>query len=223
MKHIPTLIVMLTYNDMTVQNAAEVFHRCRDAAATCWGFKEKGLPPEEMKRLFAEMREAGKTTALEVVAYTEAEGLHGAETAAACGCDMLMGTMFFDSVNDFCRERGIRYCPFIGEVRDRPSVLEGSAERMIDEAKRYLAKGAYGVDLLGYRYTGDGAALNRQVVEAVPGPVCVAGSVDSYERLAELKKIAPWGFTIGSAFFDHRFGEDFAAQIDAVCAFMEQP
>jgi phosphoribosylformimino-5-aminoimidazole carboxamide ribonucleotide (ProFAR) isomerase len=81
----------------------------------------------------------------------------------------------------------------------------------------------YGIDLLGYRYTGDGAALNRQVVKAVSGPVCVAGSVDSYRRLSELKELDPWGFTIGSAFFDHRFGDDIAAQIDAVCAYMERP
>jgi len=223
MKHVPALVVMLTYNDMTVPNAYDVFHACRHSAATYWGFKEKGIPPDEMRRLFAYMHDEGKTTALEVVAYTEEEGLHGARTAAECGCDMLMGTMYFDSINSFCKERGIRYCPFVGEVRDRPSVLEGTAESMIEQSKRYLEKGVYGIDLLGYRYTGDGAALNRQVVKAVSGPVCVAGSVDSYRRLSELKELDPWGFTIGSAFFDHRFGDDIAAQIDAVCAYMERP
>ena len=219
----PELIVMLTHNDRTVENAPQIFARYHTARANYWGLKEEGLPFEEMKRLYAQMRASGKTTVLEVVEYTERKCLDGAKMAAACGCDILMGTMFFDSVSEFCRRAGLRYMPFVGKVSGRPSVLEGSAEEMIREAGSCLAKGVFGFDLLGYRYTGDAAALNREFVSRTGAPVCLAGSVNSYERLDEVKACAPWAFTIGGAFFENRFGGDFGAQIDKVCAYMAAP
>lgn len=218
----PTLIVMLTYNDRTVKNAYEIFEQCKDSAACVWGMKEEALPLEQMKELYAYMKECGKTTALEVVAYTEKEGMEGMRMAAECGCDILMGTRFFDSINRFCLEYKIKYMPFVGEITGRPSVLSGTAQDMIQEANTYLSKGAYGIDLLGYRYTKDAAALNEAIVSQVKGPVCIAGSVNSYQRLDELKKVAPWAFTIGSAFFEDKFGGTFSEQIDKVCSYMEK-
>lgn len=217
----PNLIVMLTHHDRTVPNAAEVFSACASSRAQYWGFKEVGLPPEQMKALFAAMRERGKTTVLEVVAYTEDECLRGAELAAECECDILMGTVFYDSVNDFCKARGLRYMPFVGTITGRPSVLEGSIEDMIAQAQIYLQKGVSGIDLLAYRYTGDPAELIRTFVPAVDAPVCLAGSIDSLSRLDEVRRSGAWGFTIGGAFFAHKFGEDFSAQIDAVCSHIE--
>ena len=79
MKHTPELIVMLTHNDVTVPDAAAVFARCQHTHARYWGFKEEGLPFAEMQALFAQMKACGKTTCLEVIAYTEPECLHGAE------------------------------------------------------------------------------------------------------------------------------------------------
>jgi hypothetical protein len=67
------LIVMLTCNDVTVKNAEETFMSSRDLPVKRWGFKDVGLPPEEMKKLCALMKESGKTTFLEVVSYSEAE------------------------------------------------------------------------------------------------------------------------------------------------------
>ena len=116
----PKLIVMLTHNDRTVPNAAEIFEACRDAPAVNWGFKEVGLPLEEMKALFRHMKQCGKRTFLEVVAYTEAECLEGAKMAAACGVDVLMGTLFFDSINDYCKAHGLKYMPFVGKITGRP-------------------------------------------------------------------------------------------------------
>lgn len=217
------LIVMLTYNDFTVENATEVFEACRASRARYWGFKEHPLPLEQMKSLFGEMRREGKTTFLEVVAYSEEEGLAGARMAAECGCDILMGTCFHDSILDYCREHGLRYMPFVGRVSGRPSVLEGGIDEMIAEARSYIAKGAYGIDLLGYRYTGDAALLSREMVRQVPAPVCIAGSIDSYERLDEVKQAAPWAFTIGSAFFEGCFGGSVSEQIDKVCEYIKRP
>ena len=218
----PELIVMLTYNDLTVQNAFDIFEQCKDSKAKYWGFKEEGLPLEQMKKLYAYMKECGKITGLEVVAYTEEECLAGAEMAIACGCDMLMGTIFSDSVNELCQKHDLKYLPFVGKVTERPSILEGTAEEMIEEANRYLAKGVYGIDLLGYRYTGDATALNKQFVAGVNAPVCLAGSVNSFQRLDEIKDASPWSFTIGSAFFDNKFNGTFCEQINKVCDYMHK-
>lgn len=223
MKEKPQLIVMLTHDDMTVPDAAEVFEGCRDSAARYFGFKEEPLPPAEMKRVFSMMREAGKKTVLEVVAYTEEEGISGAKLAADCGCDILMGTVFSDAVLDICRRSGMKYMPFVGEITGRPSVLGGTPESMIEQAKRCIGSGAYGIDLLGYRYTGDAAELNRRFVAGAGAPVCLAGSVNSYSRLDEVKEAAPWAFTIGSAFFENVFGGTMREQIDRVCGYMDKP
>ncbi len=217
----PELIVMLTHHDHTVLNAFEIFDQCKHSQADIWGFKEDGLPPDQMKALFSYMKQCGKTTVLEVVAYDEQACLAGAKTAADCGCDILMGTLFYDSVNDFCREKGIKYMPFVGNVSGRPSILEGDLEQMVAQAQHCLSKGVYGIDLLGYRYTGDASALIRQFLDRVNDPVCIAGSVNSFQRLDEIREAAPWAFTIGGAFFENRFGPSFRQQIDRVCDYVQ--
>ena len=220
--NVPELIVMLTHNDRTVENAAEIFEACKDSKAKFWGFKEVGIPLDEMKALYAYMKECGKTTFLEVVAYTEEECLEGAKMAVACGVDCLMGTLYFDSINDYCKANNLKYMPFVGKITGRPSVLEGTPEGMIEEAKSYLAKGVAGFDLLGYRYTGDAVALNKAFVAGVPAPVCLAGSVSSYQRLDEVKSTGAWAFTIGGAFFENKFDGTFAEQIDKVVDYMNK-
>ena len=130
---------------------------------------------------------------------------------------ILMGTVFSDRINRFCLEHGLKYMPFVGKVWGRPSVLEGDIDEMIAEAKSYIGRGAYGIDLLGYRYTGDAVELNRRMSAEVDAPVCIAGSVNSFNRLDEIKEAGPWSFTIGSAFFDNKFSGTFAEQIDKVC------
>ena len=218
----PQLIVMLTWNDYTVENAYEIFHQCKESPATCWGFKEHPLPISEMTRLYSYMKACGMKTFLEVVAYTEEEGLAGAQMAVECGCDVLMGTKFSDAVNDFCMGHGIKYMPFVGDISGRPSVLRGEVEELIHEAEECLQKGAYGIDLLGYRYIHDPVSLNSSFVKRIQAPVCLAGSIDSEERLDEVKRVNPWAFTIGSAFFEHKFGNTFLEQIEHVCEYINQ-
>ena len=222
MKNSLNLIVMLTHNDETVNNAHEIFEKCKNSDAKFWGFKEKSLPIEQMKNLYKYMKECGKTTFLEVVEYTEKKGLEGAKIALECGCDILMGTMFFDSINEFCKKNNLRYMPFVGKVTKRPSILEGEIDEIIKEANEYLKKGVYGFDLLGYRYTGNAVELNERFVLEVNAPVCIAGSVNGYERLDELKNINPWSFTIGSAFFENKFDGSFEEQINKVCEYVKQ-
>lgn len=212
------LIVMLTHNDLTVKDAYKVFEECSGTTAQYWGFKEQPLPLEEMQRIYRRMKECGKKTVLEVVAYTEEEGLEGARMAAACGVDILMGTCYSEAIHAFCKEKGLRYMPFVGEITGRPSVLKGSIDGMVEEARCLKAKGVYGIDLLGYRYEGDAEELIHRMVDESGLPVCVAGSIDSYQRLKFIDKVKPWAFTIGSAFFEHRFGDSIAEQIDKVTA-----
>lgn len=216
------LIVMLTHNDYTVSNALSVFEECKHTSAVYWGAKEKGITPDELKQLFAEIRKNGKVCVLEVVEYTEKACLEGAELAIACGCDILLGTSFYDSVNKLCHRHGIRYMPFVGNIENRPSVLNGTINEMVEQADVYRKKGADGIDLLGYRYTGNGYVLSRDFVARTSTAVCLAGSINSIERLDEVRKIAPDFFTIGGAFFDHSFGDSIPEQIEFVCNYIKQ-
>ena len=111
--------------------------------------------------------------------------------------------------------------PFVGELAERPTILSGNIADIIAEAQSYAAKGVHGIDLLGYRYTGNAAKLNAELVKSVSVPVCIAGSVNSYQRLDELKAAQPWAFTIGSAFFENQFSGSIAEQIDKVCDYMK--
>ncbi len=221
MNNIPELIVMLTYNDQTVDNAYEIFEKCKNSKAKYWGFKENGLSFDKMKKLYTYMRECGKITVLEVVAYSEKECLKGAETAVKCGCDILMGTLFYDSVNDYCKEHNLKYMPFIGIVQDRPSILIGSIDDMIKEANQHLKKGVYGFDLLAYRYVGNADELINKILSAINAPVCIAGSINTYQRIKNVKKSRAWAFTIGSAFFNNCFDDEFGRQIDRVCEYVK--
>ncbi len=200
------LIVMLTHNDMTVPDAIEVFDACKDLPVTNWGFKDVGLEPAKMKELCANMRKAGKSTFLEVVTYTQEECLHGAKLAVECGFDYLLGTLFYDSVAEFCAANQLKYLPFVGDVSGSPSILKGTAAGMIQQAGDYKAKGAFGTDLLGYRYVdGDPEVLSAQFIEKSPIPTVLAGSIASVERLEKVKAMNPWLFTMGSALFTASF------------------
>lgn len=211
------LIVMLTHNDYTVPDALHVFEACRHTPVQYWGAKEQGIDPDQLKALFAAITAAGKYGVLEVVSYEEKECIEGAHTAVACGCHILLGTRYFDSVNAICQQHNIRYMPFVGIVSQRPSILEGTVEDMLAEARRYAACGVHGIDLLGYRYVGDSTALCRSFIEASGISVCLAGSVNSVERLQEVRALQPDYVTIGGAFFEHRFGESIEEQIRFVC------
>ncbi len=204
----PELIVMLTYNDKTVENALDLFNRMKETPVSHWGFKDVGLPPEEMKKVVDSMNAAGKTTYLEVVSLTEEEGLSGAKLAAECGFDILMGTVFFDSINDFLKDKPVKYYPFPGHVHSHPSILDGTVEEIVQHTRDMVVKGVDGLDLLTYRYIGDAPALLKEVVEATQLPIVSAGSIDSYDRIAEVRDTGAWGYTIGTAFFEKKFIPD---------------
>lgn len=215
----PELIVMLTHHDVTVSHAFEYFEQSKHLPVQHWGFKDVGLPPEQMKELVRRMKEAGKITYLEVVSLSEAEGLRGAQLAVEAGFDILMGTVYFDSIHEYLKGKPIKYYPFPGHVHSHPSILDGTIEEIVNHARQLEAKGVEGMDLLAYRYVGDARQLLKEVVAATHVPIVSAGSVASFQRIAEIWDAKAWGFTIGSAFFEAKFvpGGDFTQNIQAVC------
>jgi hypothetical protein len=201
----PQLIVMLTHNDQTVQDAYDLFQRTRDYPVQHWGFKDVGLPPEEMKRVARAMKDAGKVTFLEVVSLTEEDGLRGAQLAVEAGFDVLMGTVFYPSIGEYLKDKPVHYYPFPGRVHSHPSVLEGTIEEITSHACELERFGVQGLDLLTYRYRGEAPRLLRQIVQSTRIPVISAGSIASFERMLEVWDSGAWGFTIGTAFFEKKF------------------
>ncbi len=214
----PELIVMLTHQDMTVKNANELFEECKDLPVTHWGFKDVGLPHEQMKELVRRMKVEGKVTYLEVVSLSEEDGLIGAKLAVEAGFDILMGTVYFDSIHQFLKDKPIKYYPFPGHVHSHPSILDGTIEEIVNHAISLQSTGVQGLDLLAYRYVGDARKLLLDVVKATNIPLVCAGSIATFQRIAEVWEANSWGFTIGSAFFDMKFvpGGSFKENIEAV-------
>jgi glycerol-3-phosphate responsive antiterminator len=220
----PEFILMLTYNDQTVENALDIFRECKNLPVTHWGFKDVGLSKPKMKELVQEMKQAGKTTYLEVVSLSEQDGLAGAKIAVEAGFDIIMGTVYFDTILNYLRDKPVKYYPFAGHVYNHPSILDGEVDEIVAHARFLENKGVQGIDLLSYRYVGDAPALLREVVNATKIPIISAGSINSYKRLAEVTESGAWGFTIGSALFDKKFvpSGTFIDNIYAVCNWLKE-
>jgi hypothetical protein len=135
------------------------------------------------------------------------------------GFDYLMGTLYYDSIWEVI-DRKIRYFPFCGRVYDHPSILDGTIDEILDDAKGLETKGVDGFDLLAYRYTyqDEVSALIQKLREAVSVPIVSAGSINSFERLRKTLDSGVWAFTIGSAFFEKKFarGGSFRENVEAV-------
>jgi hypothetical protein len=220
----PELIVMLTHQDKTVQNALELFERTKVFPIKHWGFKDVGLSPDEMQKVVAVMKDSGKTTFLEVVSLSEEEGLQGARLAVELGFDILMGTVFYPSIADYLKDKPVLYYPFPGRVHSHPSILDGEIEEIVAHARELEGYGVHGLDLLTYRYNGEAPSLLRQVVDATKVPVVSAGSIASFARIEEVWSAGAWGFTIGTAFFEKQFLPEgsFEENVQAVCSWLQE-
>ena len=220
----PELIVMLTHQDETVPDALELFERIKDYPITHWGFKDVGLAAKEMQTVAAAMKDAGKTTYLEVVSLSEDDGLRGAQLAVDAGFDVLMGTVFYPSIAEYLQDKNVRYYPFPGHVYGHPSILDGTIDEIVSHACELESHGVHGLDLLTYRYNGNAPGLLSQVVQSTRVPVISAGSIASFERISEVWATGAWGFTIGSAFFEKKFvqGGSFEQNVLAVCNWLQE-
>jgi len=216
------LIAMLTRKDSTVENALEVFEECKEAPTRYWGFKDIGAGTQRMKTLIEVMKNAGKTTFLEVLNEREDECVRFAKFAIEFQFDYLIGMQYFDTVNDFLRTKPIKYFPTCGKRSGIPRMLDGSIEEIISGAKQIEKAGVDGITLSAYRYRGNPEELSQEFMKEIQIPIIITGSINNYERLDLIKKLNPWGFTIGSAFFNKDFGKSstLSGQIKKVVDYM---
>ena len=213
----PKLIVMLTYNDQTVPNAIEVFESAKDAPAKFWGMKDEGLEEEKMIHLFQRMKDCGKTTFLEIVADDLDVEAESVRLAVRVGADVVTGTHYRKELHDMLTQAGIKYMPFVGRTVGIPIVVKGTVDEIVAEAIELVENGCFGIDAAPYRYEGDIDQYNTELLKNVKAPCCVAGSVNGFARVQEVIDYGYWGFTVGSAFFENKFGNgSFADQIAAV-------
>ena len=150
---IPNLIAMLTHTRMFQLNGPRIFDECLDLPLEHWGFKNMGLSRGEMKALVRAMKEAGKTTFLEVVTIGEAECMRGAQIAVEDALDPLMGTVFYDSVFQYLQKHTTKYFPFCGRIVGHPSILEGTPDEIAHDGFRLQMKGVDRLDLLAYKHS----------------------------------------------------------------------
>jgi len=196
-------IFMLTHHDATVPDALEVYGTLRDSGLRHVGFKDIGLPVATLAELARRMHEDGRTVYLEVVSVSADDELRSIRAARDIGVDVVMGGTHPDEALPLLAGSGIRYYPFPGQVVGHPSVLLGTPDEIAASAAELSARpGVHGLDLLAYRHSGDVPSIIRAVVGAARGPVVVAGSIDSAERIAAVTELGAWGFTIGGAVFE---------------------
>lgn len=204
--HYPTFIFMLTRNDTTIPDALERLDDVLSAGVKHIGFKDVGLPFEQLKILAKAVRDGGATVYLEVVSLDKESEITSAKNALALNVDVLMGGTRPESVLPIIKGSAIHYYPFAGKIIGHPSVLEGSIDDIVTSAKhRASLEGVTGLDLLAYRFNGEVPELIKRVCNAVDKPVYIAGSIDSEERIAAVVSGDAIGFTVGTAALDGVF------------------
>ncbi|MBI3746505.1 MAG: 4-hydroxythreonine-4-phosphate dehydrogenase [Chloroflexi bacterium] len=196
-------IFMLTHHDATVADALDVYEELRGTALRHVGFKDIGATKETLTELTRRMHEDGRTVYLEVVSVSAEDEIRSIRAAREIGVDVVMGGTHVDEALPLLSGSGIRYYPFPGRIVGHPSVLEGTTEEIAASAAALTGHdGVDGLDLLAYRHAGPVEPIIDAVVQASRGPVVVAGSIDSAERIEAVSKLGAWGFTIGGAAFE---------------------
>jgi hypothetical protein len=197
-------VFMLTHGDRTVEDAAEVVPELAETGLRYIGFKDVGADASRQRELTLLAHDAGFEVMLEVVSTSKEEELSSLRSAAMAGVDWVLGGTHASDGAGILLPDTMRYCPFPGRVVDHPSVLLGTIDEIAGDAEQLTALDhVSGLDLLAYRHpTADHEALIREVVRRSSGPVIVAGSIASIDRVLAVCEAGAWGYTIGSAIFD---------------------
>jgi hypothetical protein len=199
-------IFMLTRSDRTVPDAAAHVETALSAGVRHIGFKDVGLPFDQLDQLNRLIQKGGATSYLEVVSLDKESELRSVEAATKLGVNVLLGGTHAEDAMPLLQQCDIRYYPFPGRVAGHPSVLEGSIDEIVDSARSLASFGRVnGLDLLAYRSKVDVPGLIDAVCKAVDKPVVVAGSVDSFEQIAAIRTAGASAFTVGTAALDGRF------------------
>ena len=217
----PEFVFMLTHHDATVANARQVYDQVRGTGLRYVGFKDIGATPDELARITRAAHDDGLEVMLEVVSTSEDAEIRSISAADSIGVDWVLGGTHPERGRQILAGTGTRYCPFPGTVADHPSILKGEITEIAEHAGKLTATpGVDGLDLLAYRHvSADPVKLTQAVVAAAYGPVIVAGSIASLQQIRDIAAAGAWGFTIGGAIFEGRFGgPDIAGQVKAVLA-----
>jgi hypothetical protein len=197
---------MLTYNDQTIPNAMEIYKEVRDTGIEFVGFKDIGLPEKELIALHKRMKKDGKTTFLEVVSASEEAAIRSVEVAKKLGVDYLIGGTYIEKTVALLKGTKIKYFPYVGKIVGHPCLLRGTIGEITKDAKGVeKRKDLDGINLLAYRYDGDVEKLIKKVRGSMKKPLIVAGSINSFERIAKMKELDVWAYTIGGAILDKKF------------------
>ncbi len=214
----PEFILMLTRDDQTVPDARALYDELADSGVTHVGFKDVGLPADELAALVRDIRGNGHTVHLEVVAESREATLTSARLAASLEPDYLLGGSLIEPVQEVIAGSDIRFFPYVGRVVGHPCQLRGSVPEIVEDVLRAEAAGVDGINLLAYRHSGEVPTLIKAVCEATELPVVCAGSVASEQQIHDLAGFGVWGFTIGAAVLDMRVVDapSLRGQVDAV-------
>ena len=196
-------IFMLTHHDATVADALEVYDELRHTGLRHVGFKDIGASVETLTELCRRMHDDGRTVYLEVVSVTAEDELRSIRAAQEIGVDIVMGGTHVDAALGALEGSGLHYMPFPGRIVGHPSILEGTVDEIAASARDLSSRaGVWGLDLLAYRHAEPVEPIIGAVVKASAGPVVVAGSIDSAERIEAVTRLGAWAFTIGGAAFE---------------------
>jgi len=215
---------MLTHHDRTVPNAFEVFDEVKDTGVENVGFKDVGLPFEDLKRLADMINREGLNSFIEVVSEDEESCLAAVKQALKMNVKNIIGVKREYAEKAFkIVKKAAKFYPYVGRVVGIPEVLEGSIEEMINDAKTFERMGVNGINLLAYRYTGDPEKLMVEVIESVNIDVIVAGSINSFDRIRKVIEAGASMYTIGGAIFEGKFvpSGSISDQIKAILEFEE--
>ena len=219
----PKLIFMLTHHDKTVPNALEVFEEVKDTGLYNIGFKDVGLPFEELTKLTEKINREGLNSFIEVVSESEEACIAAVKQAMKMGVKNIIGVKkeYAEKAFQLIKGSGVKFYPYVGKVIGIPETLEGSIDEMIEDAKRFYEMKVDGINLLAYRYTGDPEELMRAIIKATEMEVIVAGSINSFKRIRKVITSGASLYTIGSAIFEKKFvpGGSIADQIKAILEF----
>jgi hypothetical protein len=203
-------IFMLTRNDRTVPDAMTHLETALSLGVRHIGFKDVGLPFEDLKALNRAIRAGGARSYLEVVSLDRESEIASARAAVEIGVDVLLGGTRVDDVLAVLAGGGPEYFPFPGRISGHPSVLEGTIADIAESAADLASRaGVHGLDLLAYRSPDqDVPKLIEAVCNAAGKPVIVAGSIADRGRIAAAHGSGAAGFTIGTAALEGAYPAD---------------
>lgn len=204
---------MLTKNDVTIPDALKVYSDFASQMTadelSYVGFKNVGLPIEELEKLGCQIRDDGRKVVVEIVGGTPPQGeVEAAILAKRVGAACLIGGEHVEAVLEVIGPSPVKYYPAVGDITKEAGRLHGSIDEIVAHAKRYEALGVDGTMLLAYRFVGNVAEMMAAVRAAVGFDIVAAGSVDSRARIRQLIENGVWAYTIGSAVLDGQMTEE---------------